>query len=211
MKFLILMTLVIFAACSCKPIKYQSDEFTFISSGMANTPEYPVHINGEWCKNIKGELGGCYLRVKRDKPTIIKLLPQEYAFTLTIKCSAKIKFTAYENGVDFPKDTPVTVTITDYQAQNSFICLGRIYPQDRGEPISAFFEVRMRIKDPNYSPREAIHNTGGYQIFGKYSLYSTWHDGKEWKSGKKKTAIKTKTQYPAVSESHNMRFNYVGF
>jgi hypothetical protein len=190
-------------------MKYVSDEHTYWPSGLANSPEFPVKINGELCKNSAGEMGGCYIRIRDDHQTMFEIMPLPYSYRLSFKCTKNLDFPPIDER-DYSAKEAVYIAIErdQYNGQTSFMCTGRIFPDDRNEPINSFFEVRVRLVRPEYIGREQMHHTGKYQVFGKNALHSMWYVDDEWKYGHKKTYLETKKHILAFSESHNMRWNY---
>lgn len=203
-----ILSLMAMTLMSCVAVQY-TDDTVFMSSGQAGAPEYPVKVSGKWCRDMDGIPGGCYLRWPNDKDILVEVLPVDYEYRIRILCSDNL---GINQTFDVMANEPYAFVIPWQRFENeaSFTCMGRVFPKDRPEPVSALFEVRVRVHDGAYQRREDMYHTRGYQIFGSGSRTVTyWKDGSQ-KLASKKTYLKTKEPVPAITESYNMRFNYRG-
>lgn len=206
--------------CGCQQLEYVHDtglktaQGEYLSSGRANSPEFPVLIAGTLCKDMDGIMGTCVKRWTADPATPFKFtLPKRpYAYTVTIQCSSWVHDI---DGHEFPysktiladKDVTFTVGTSD---RNEFKCVGEVFPKDRDDSISAKFTINVILVHKDYLPREVIYKVrykGDWVVLGEHALYSDV-DGKQYK---KKTVIKDKPEVvKAITESYLMRFNQYG-
>ena len=222
MKYLpcLLLLVLLFSACSCKPIEYVDDlGEAFIPSGIAGTPQYIAKINDKFCLDADGQPGGCYVKYPWDKPTVISIMGQPYAYKLKLTCSEWITINPgveqpSQMAFDVEANSPqvVIIPVSGYNNEVAFTCIGRIYPRDRPEPMSAFFEFRARLFDPAFRQREAIYFKDGVQTFGEHALYTKILNDEAWEDLRPKTTqIRTKQPFMSYSESYSMGVNTYGF
>lgn len=207
-KILILMLLVLCFA-SCKQLKYVAD-MQFNPSAYANSPEYPVQINGKWCVDGSGMGGFCVVRQPEEKDMLIRIQPQLYGYRIRVQCSS---LTGIDVTYDILPQKEFTMTISKekFKEFNVISCVGNIYPSDRPEPIGAMFELRARVIRNDYTPKTNIYWKEGYQVFGSDSYISTFYLDDQWTQKKEATVIKTEKPLFGISESYKMRFSYYGF
>jgi len=209
MKKILLLVLVLLSFASCKQLKYVAD-INFDPSAYANSPEYPVQINGKWCVDGSGMGGFCVVRQPEKKDMLIRILPQLYGYRIRVQCSTA-------TGIDITldvlpeKELIITLQKEKFNEFNVISCVGNIYPSDRPEPIAAMFELRARIIRDDYTPKANIYWDKGYQVFGSDSYISTFFLDDQWTQKKEMTYMKTEKPLFGISESYKMRFNYYGF
>jgi hypothetical protein len=206
MKLLFLLFVTFFTITSCQSMKYASD-LGFLNSAQANSPEFLVKINGKFCKDVDGQIGLCAKRVKSNEKISFILDKRPYSYRLNVECSASINF---KLNVDVIEDTVYEFSISpeSFQEQQSFTCVGEVFPQDRPQEVSAFWHTRFVVFDKNYQARESIYSANGQLILGQNAKYSLLN---EEKPISKKTAVKAAGIEKAYSESETMRFNYYGY
>lgn len=213
----LLLAFFIFMGCSCVPIKYE-DDLTFISSGYAGNAEAFARINQKSCVSGEGQIGVCYRSIKKNLDLDFKLLKQSYDYRFRFTCSKNIRATYQESPgspIDVLKENEFTFKIDkgEYLDADEFICRGRIFPMDRPDDVSSFFEVRVLLINPEYQMRENSYVTTKdkkkYLVLGKQAYLSKiFIDGK-WQGFKEKTAIELKSEnFCAMSESKKMRMNH---
>jgi hypothetical protein len=210
----IIAFVAIFLACTTIPY---SDDSGFLVSAQADSPEFPVFINGKICKDTDGIPGLCSKRVKSDEPVTFRMDPRPYSYTLQLACTKDLGVSqsfSVEKGQEFS----FVITPDKFSTLRSFICIGEVLPGDRDFPVSAKWETRIKVVDQAYVQRETAYfmtkKKRTFLILGEHAETSMVFDQGEWKEYKKKTAVEIKgdpTKVQAFSESHNMRFNSVGF
>lgn len=200
---------------ACASIKY-ADDAAFTASAWGNSPEFPVWVNGKLCVDTDGIPGMCSKRVKANEPLTYRLEARPYAYTLRVACPKEM---GESFGVDVEAGKPFDHTITPdkYPTARSFVCIGEIFPQDRGEPISAKWEFRAKVVDPNYTMREtpyiAKKGKRSFLIAGQYARSVDVYDQGEWKHHDRAPVVEIKgdpEKVLAFSESFVMRFNSYG-
>lgn len=206
-----LLLAVVMVILSCSSLPY-SDDVGFLVSAQANSPEAPIYLNGAACKDMDGNPGLCSKRIRSTDTLVIHFDPLSYGYNLQVSCSSPIVVP----GATVPAGQPFDLSITPAQMAGrlSFICIGEIFPQDRTQPSSSKWEIRIVVSDVNYVSREQMNlirkgNTD-YLILGKYARTSWVYDGKSWKQYKKKTIVPLKdaSKAMAMSESYSSRWNY---
>ena len=205
---------------SCQTIKYL-DDLGFSVSAMANSPEWPVYINGKFCRDIDGIMGLCSKRVKSNESVSIKFEKQSYDYRVHLQCSK-------DTGIDFSVDVPkinllpyeYVIKPEQFSTLRSFTCIGEIFPGDRTEPTSAKFEIRIMVVDASYAVREIMnlykYKGKDYLLLGQHAKYSIVYDHKNGKEIRRTYKQETMVQIDdpsnvrALSESFSMRFNSYG-
>jgi hypothetical protein len=211
MKFLRRVSLTVFLLfVACTTIPYQ-DDTGFLVSAQANSPEFPVYLNGSLCKDVDGNAGLCSKRIKSTDNLTIHFDAQTYAYQLTMSCTSPMDIAAATVAVNQPFD--LVITPAQMASLPSFVCIGEIFPADRNSPVSAKFEIRVVVYDSNYLAREAItfekKGLDNYLVLGQYARSAWVNDGSGWKQYTKTTEVKIPdpTTVQAYSESFSMRFN----
>jgi hypothetical protein len=199
---------LLFTACMSLPYK---DDTGFLVSAQADSPEFPVYVNGTLCKDLDNNPGLCSKRLKSNEALAFHFDPQTYAYDLTIACTSPLTVPASTVPSGVPFD--LTISPTDFPPGDSFICIGEVLPQDRPQPLSAKWEVRVVIFDSAYEARESIFYSKPYLVLGTYARSSWVFDGSKWKQYKSKTYVKVDdpTKVQAYSESYAERFNFFQF
>lgn len=212
-KRLILSIALIFAACSSLPYK---DDTGFLVSAQAGSAEFPISINGKLCSDMDGEVGLCAKRVSSTEDITFSFMAQPYGWNLVTTCSTGVT-QPLPATVEPGKAYSFTMKSSDFSRFRSFSCMGEIKPQDRGEPVSALFEVRFSVYHSKYVQRESIFITDDngkkFLVLGKYARSALVFDDGAWKRHKKKTIVEIKgdpSKVKAYSESFAMRYNYLG-
>jgi hypothetical protein len=196
---------------ACTSLPYQ-DDTGFLVSAQANSPEMPVYVNGSGCKDVDGLPGLCSKRITSTEDLILTFDPQPFAYSLEVSCSDPITPTS----ATVPANQPFSLTIkaAEIATLKYFICVGGVFPQDRPQPISASWEVRVMVTDGNYKAREEIlpidHNGHHYLVLGQYARDSWVFDRGTWTQYSKKTEVEISdpSSAQAYTSSYNMRFNF---
>ena len=203
--------LAVIAACTSLPYK---DDLGFLVSAQADSPEFPVYINGHLCTDMEGNPGLCSKRIKSTEDVTFKFDPQSYAYLVTVACP---------NGVGVPDATvpagqPYSFTLTHAQmgSYRTLVCIGEVSPQDRQPRVSAKFEVTITIVDAQYVQREQMFFTkkdgDTYVVLGEFARSAWVYDNGQWTQHSKDTTVKIQgdpAKAKAYSESFAMRFNYL--
>lgn len=208
--------LIALAALACSTLKY-SDDRVFLVSAQADSPEFPVFVNGKICKDTDGIPGLCSKRIKSNEPLEIRMDPRPYSYTLKLNCTRELgesQTFPVPSGLEFKH----AITPEKFAALSSFICIGEVLPDDRDLPVSAKWEFRAKIVDRAYNAREEIvlikKHGRQFLVLGQHAKFSSVFDEGEWKTYKEKTVVEIKgdpAHVLAYSESFNMRFNTRGF
>jgi hypothetical protein len=213
MKFrnILVYSLLVMAACSTLP--YQ-DDTAFAVSAQANSPEFPVYVGGSLCKDMDGNPGMCSKRITSTTALAIHIDPQAYAYDLTVACTSPIIFP----GATVPANQALDLSLQPAQMQGllTYICRGEVFPQDRAQPLSAIFEVRVDVVDAAYIPAPQMLTTQDEKskqwslVLGEYARNSWVCDQGKCKAYSKDTIvpISAPANVQAYSESYNMRENY---
>lgn len=210
-KIALIAMLAALGACSSLP--YQ-DDTAFAVSAQANSPEFPVYVNDSLCKDMDGNPGMCSKRITSLSSLSIHIDPQQYPYDLTIACTAPISIP----GQTVPANQAADISLTPIQMQGllTYICRGEVFPQDRPQPLSAMFEIRVDVVDSAYVSREQITTAQDPQskqwglVLGAYARNS-WvcESGKcDYYYQRTIIPIDDPTKVSAYSESYNMRENY---
>jgi hypothetical protein len=210
----IFFTLLALMACTTLPYK---DDTGFLVSAQANSPEFPVYINGTLCKDLDGNPGLCSKRIGSTDDIKLHFDAQAYAYDLTVSCSSPI--TVQGASVASGQAFDLTISNAQMQGQLSFVCIGEVFPQDRSQAVSAKWEIRIVVRDANYVAREGIYvgqDSDGNPaiILGQYARSAWVFDNGEWSQHKEDTIVTLKgdpTKAKAYSESFVMRYNYFNF
>jgi hypothetical protein len=204
---LVLVVSFILLMLGCPKIKYEND--TLIPSAVAGSPEYPVSINAQWCKDSKGVHGFCAIRIDEGSDITIKIIAKPYAYRLDLQC---LKNGSWSKSIDVLADKPLELTIKadEFKGQYAFSCIGDIYPHDRPTPTAAFFEARFRVVKKGYVPLEATYRQDTFQVFGKFAYNVQLWDGKNWVT-QMRMPVAEIANTPSIVESYNMRLNVYGF
>lgn len=203
--FLLLFTLL--CSCSCLDLKYKDDK-GLISAAAANSLEFNVTIGKTLCKDMDGIIGICSKRIKNDAAIEFTHPALPYAYQFFLTCSPEIEsdFNKY-----IPSNTAYSFKILPekYNGMGSFICIGKIVPDDRNL-VDTKWEVRVKVMDSKYIPREDIYVFDKYLVLGKYARYAKVYHDKKWHTYHKRSYVRVKntTNIKAMSESYLMRYNY---
>ncbi len=205
------------AACfsGCKsPLKYRND-FGFLVSAQANSPEFPVRLNGSLCVDSDRRPGLCAKRVRSSETIRISFEPQTYAYLVTLTCTSGVKVPPPGNVI---AGEPFSFTLSpdDFREFKSFTCIGEISPQDREAPVSASFRAHFVVVDANYAEREAAYLTARngktYLVLGQFARSARVFDQGRWRLVEKRPIVEVKgdpEKVAAYSESYAMRFNFL--
>lgn len=210
--------LALFALSRCVSVRY-ADDTAFLNSAQANSPEFPASINGRTCSDMDGVAGLCSKRVRSNVDLEIILAPMPYAYTADVRCTKELgvsgSFTVLADTA-FKFKIPASAYSLLPVGVNSFICVGKILPMDRPEPIAAAFKVFATVTDALYTERETLQLvTRGkktYLVPGQYARIVKIRDGGTWKTYREKTVyeVKDSKNLAAFSESYQMRYNTYG-
>lgn len=198
----IYLLLFVLSCASCRSLKYDAD-IGFISAAQANNPEFPVQINGAYCKDSEGKPGFCAKRINSKEDLEIKIGPRPYNYNIKIQCSSPLGLVVNK---DILKNESFSHVIenADLSEFLNLTCIGELFPKDRPQPISSFFRVALVVFDAKYVPRPEPYYTRGRIVFGSGALYTNLN-GYKYKKG---TVIKAPKDSSGFSESELMRFNY---
>lgn len=214
MKRLALVLVGILAACSTLSYVDDSD---FLVSAQADSPEFPVYINGKICKDTDGIPGLCSKRIRSNEALTLHMDARPYSYVLQLACTKEL---GESQSFSIQKDMPFEHSIKpeNFSRVKSFICIGEVLPDDREMPISAKWEIRAKIVDQAYVRRETPYfktdKGKTFLIMGQHAKFSSVFDQGAWKAFKEKTVIEIKGKPENVigySESFNARFNSIGF
>lgn len=185
---------------SCRPIKFEKDT-EFMTSAIANSPEYLIKLNGKICKDTDDMIGLCAKRLRTTEDLKITVLPQQYTYTFRLDCTdyiqSDISFSVPANmGGEY------VLSASKFKDYDVFNCTIDIIPQDRLN-VSAFAAFRIYVVDAEYITLDSIVRNKEFLILGRHSYFSNvcGEDKKET------TMLKTNCD-KAIVESYNMRFNY---
>lgn len=211
----VVAALVLVGLFACSSLPYQ-DDLAFAVSAQANSPEFPVYIGGSLCRDMDGKPGMCAKRITSTQSLQIHIDPQSYPYGVTVACTSPISVP----GQTVPAGQPADIVVTPAQMQGllTYICRGEIFPQDRPQPLSAMFEVRVNVVDASYLPREQITTVkdkkGRYAlVLGEYARNSWVCDSGSCRQYSKATIVPVSNldTASAYSESYNMRVNYLNW
>jgi hypothetical protein len=200
---------------SCTTLKYQ-DDLGFLVSAQAESPEFPVYFNSKLCRDTDLVPGLCSKRIRSTDTLKIELPGRSYGYRLDLTCSQALGESQSFN-VQAGKSFTHEITPDKFAKLKSFICMGEVFPTDRPQPMSAQWEVRVKVVDAAYTPREAAyitHDKGKtYLVLGSHAREAwVWDEG-AWRHYDKTTVVEIKGDEHAVaaySESYQMRFNAYG-
>ncbi len=204
----------IFALASCNSLPYK-DDVGFLVSAQANSPEFPVYINGKLCTDMEGFVGLCSKRIRSTEDVTFKFDPQSYPYLLTVSCTQGVTPVP---PATVPAGDRFTFTIKaeDFSQFRSFTCIGEVGPQDRSPPISAKFRVTFVVVDSEYVQRERIYlkkdGKKNYVVLGQHAKDSWVKDSNGWHRFKKMTFVQVfgdPSNVKAYSQSYAMRMNYL--
>lgn len=202
-----LVPLLLLIVVSCR-LRYVSDR-GFLNSAQANAFEFPVKINGKFCKDLDGIPGLCVKQMPYNVPLKISILERPYSYSLSIACSSGLEFS---RSFDVPRGTALHFKILDYKQLKFFQCIGEIFPDDRVRDVSAKFAFYVKLSDPEYMKKEIIYNLKKRIILGKYSRYTTvCYENTPCFNLKKRTILhpKNKKVDYIITESEQMRFGFL--
>lgn len=158
---------VMTTSCAHSQIPFQLD-LAYKSSGEAGSYEYPLLINNEVCKDMKGKPGSCVLNSKRNLPISLNFLPQLASFSLSIFCQNGISF---KKDVEAGKQFTVTLGADKFVGLNELQCGGVIQRHDIPEPVTSQFRFWLLFIDADYQGREEIYWNGDKIILGRFAMY----------------------------------------
>lgn len=213
MKFRYWAAGVTLALVACTSLPYKNDN-GFLVSAQANSPEFPVYLNGHLCTDMEGFVGLCSKRIKSTEDITFRFDPQTYAYLLTVNCTQGVTPVA---AATVPQSQPYSFVLkaADFSQFTAFTCVGEVSPQDRTPPISARFRVSFSVVDAQYSARERIYPTTSdgknYLVLGEFARSAWVYDQGKWAHHDQDTTVEIKgdpSQVKAYSESYAMRFNY---
>lgn len=203
--------LLLFSFISCAPSHFANDSEYPVAASV-NSPEFPVYVNGIICKDMDSITGFC---TKRIANTGFKLTidPRPYPYKVAVTCNTTIPFS---KELDAPGNAHIDIVVdaSYYKGQDSFACLGQIFPIDGRESVSSKFDIRFRVVGEKYAAREEIYEapigSTPSLILGDYALHSTVCGPggcRQYSKAPYVTLDKFGHTY-AYSESYQMRFNY---
>lgn len=205
--------IVLALALSACALQYK-DDLGFLVSAQANSPEFPVYVNGRLCADTEGKPGACTKRIRSTESITLRLDAQPYDYLMTVNCASQM-----------PPVPPITVpaghahTIEikpqDFSQYKNFTCTGEVSPQDRKPPLSAEWEAHFIVVDVQYVEREQTYvqkqGDKNYLVLGQHARTSWVFDDGEWHQHRKATVVRLKSdpgKVKAYSESYAARFNY---
>lgn len=198
---------------SCTSLPY-SDDVGFLVSAQADSPEFPVYVNGHLCTDMEGNPGLCSKRITSAQDLTLSFDPQQYAYLLTISCPSGIPAIAPAS-VEAGQPYSFTLPKELFSAYRTFVCIGQVNPQDRTPPISAKFEVTVVVVDAAYSARERAYlmtEAGlNYLVLGQFARNAWVYDG-AWAQHNQEPVVRIygdPSKVKAYSESYADRFNYL--
>ncbi len=205
MKNLLLLLVLIIIAASCNHVEYESD-VAFMNSSDANSFEFPVYINNKMCVDLNRNPGLCVLHHNKSNTLTLTVDPRPYTYKLDLFCPEQNVM----DGWTVPKGKKFTHSFDrgDLLASRSMVCIGEIFPRNRGL-VSAKFSFVVKLVDSEYIKRNKImaFPNEGLLVIGNHALYTT----ENRLTKRKRTTLKLKKNQKVYSESHNMRFNAYGY
>lgn len=209
-------TVVALLALTACATLYQ-DDLNLLVSAQANSPEFPVYLNGHLCKDAAGSPGACSMKIRTTDTLSLHFDAQVYPYVMTFSCTSPMHIDPLTVAPNQPADVQITPSM--FAGKLDFICIGEAVPQDgRPQTVSANWEVRIVVADTKYIQREDITFTKDgsdtYVNLGQYAKSAWVFDGKAWKSYEKTTSVKLdggvdQSAVRAYSQSFQMRFNYL--
>lgn len=146
MRFLTSLALIFLSLSACSNLPYQ-DDTGLLNSSQADSPEFPIYIDGHLCKDSLGNPGVCNKRIEFKDSVEFHIDPQPYAYDLKISCDSEI---TAPPSVSVPKNSALDFELQPPYALNNFTCFGDVFPQDRPQPLGSKWEIRLTLKDaPN--------------------------------------------------------------
>jgi hypothetical protein len=145
---------------------------------------------------------------------VFKFDPQAYAYSMIVKCTSGVGAPA---PATVPAGQPFSFTMTrlDFSQFTEFTCKGQVAPQDRTQPLTASWEVKVVVYDATYSQRERIYagtkDGKDYLVLGQYARLAHVFDAGKWTMHKTDTIVELNGKSKdakAYSESFAARFNY---
>lgn len=211
---ILLALLTAFTITSCKSIKYEADiGDKIIPSGYAQSPEFPVSVNGRICKDVDNIQGFCTIRVKSNESLKIMLANRPYPFKVTIKTSNNISFQKISIDVLPNTNQEIVIPFDTYNNQNVYNVSGEIFPADRPLPVSAIFDIRVRIIDKDYLSYQTPYHSleKNLSVYGQNSLHTNiLYANNVWDYKYKTTYQEKVYNSPCmiITETEKMRFSY---
>jgi len=201
---------------ACASFKYQ-DDFSFGVSAQADSPEFPVYINGKMCLDTDNIPGLCSKRISSNEALIIRLDARTYSYSLQLACTRELN-ESQSFHVESGKSFEYAIKPEKFTNLKSFTCIGEVFPDDRSQPLSAKWEVRVKVVDKDYVNRETAYFRSEkgrrFLVMGAHARTVNVQDEGVWHTYIESPVIEIKgdsEKVMAFSESHNMRFNSIGF
>lgn len=207
----IVILMIIFA--SCKQLEYQND-LTYLSPIAGNYPDYFVRINGEVCRDMSGNVGMCAIKHSKNSPLTFSFLAQEYNYSLDFRCG-NAQGIFFRKRVDVIKgnDFSFEISAKELEMLNYANCVGDIFPIDRDDTVSSFFEVRIRFSQKDYMAPMDIYTykykKKNYLVLGQHAYRAKVKVKNKWYKLKEQTVFKFTNQPEfAMIETKNFRHQY---
>lgn len=200
--------LLVFILIGCTQLKYKSD-IGFLNSAQANSPEFPLKINGKTCKDSEGKIGLCSFRIKSDEDLRINLLSWPEDRKINFTCSDNIDFNKSFH-VPKKKDFTASITSLDFSDDLSFTCIVKIFRANDEQKISYMAKFHITIVDSKYQGREEIYRLNDHLIIGQHSYY-TIINGKAYRHKTSHRIKKENDVLKVLSVSEMGRINSYGF
>ena len=206
----ITLTILLIGAAGCPPkLDYEADELK-MNAAIAGISEYPIVIDGKPCKDSNGEPGACLIRLGRNVPLEITIMPNPEPMHMFVVCTAALDW-----GID--EDVPeklirkYQIPISKYENINhTFYCKGNIYPRETPEAVKSTFMFFVELVDQGYEKRSTPYKFEDWLIMGKHARHVTCYEKNQWKYYSKKPVLKAENKQLCYSISYMWRINSYG-
>jgi hypothetical protein len=212
MKILVSILLLSTFLVSCE----YEDDFQFMSDARGNLFSEEVYLNNDLCRDMSNTTGACTLQIPSTAPLKYLIAARPYSYRLTLVCSKKISFELTRQ-VKEMEVLEFAIPNSNFENETSFTCIGEIFPEDRIQAVSAKFETRIKVFNPNLirldKPSVRSENNKKYIVLGKYSLHARICDLEECVYTHKEVykEVNLKTPLFVRNESASHRINYADF
>lgn len=201
-----LWLLVHFVACKIGEYK---EDFGFMVSAQANSPEFPVLVKGLVCKDLEGVVGVCSIRIPETENFELVVMAQQYDYEYAFNCSKNVTGAfPIKEYVKAGVIKKLVVLKEAFPIEKTFNCSIIIKPTDRPEPISSFAKVNVIITQAGYQGLERPYKDGKYFVFGEHAKYIAYKVDNEWKYAQEKAYIRKTNIQEAFIESYAGRHGY---
>jgi len=150
------------------------DDFSFMSDARGNFFSEEVYLNNDLCRDMSNTTGACTLQIPSTGALKYLVAARPYGYRITFVCSKKINF-EFSRQVSEMETLEFEIPDKHFKNEQSFTCIGEIFPEDRKEAVSAKFETRIKVFNPHLikmdKPVSRVEDNKKYIVLGKYSLH----------------------------------------